>query len=128
MIRAGTHKRIPYSKDIWIMLMFFKPKLRTEIAEFDGPHWKAGDEMHSLRPLVDYRPSNSAQYYPTWLVEWSPNNRLNIATVPPGTTHWCDHDSTDAFHAMLLMAAGKRMSCSKYRDANGNDVYLVCLW
>ena len=124
MIRAGTHKRIPYSKDIWIMLMFFKPKLRTEIAEFDGPHWKAGDEMHSLRPLVDYRPSNSAQYYPTWLVEWSPNNRLNIATVPPGTTHWCDHDSTDAFHAMLLMAAGKRMSCSKYRDASGNDVYL----
>ena len=124
MIRAGTHKRIPYSKDIWIMLLFFKPKLRPEYAEFDGPHWKIGDELQALRPLVDYRPSNSAQYYPPWLVEWSPNNKLNIAAIPPGTRYWADHDSTDAYHAMQLEEKGKKMSCSKYRDADGNDVYL----
>ena len=80
--------------------------------------------MHALRPLVDYRASNSAQYYPPWLVEWSPNNKLNIAAIPPGTTHWADHDSHDAYHAMQLEVVGKRMSCAKYKDANGNDIIL----
>ena len=36
------------------MLMFFKPKLRVEVAEFGGPNWKAGDELHALRPLADF--------------------------------------------------------------------------
>ena len=106
------------------MLLFFKPKLQSEYAEFDGPHWTIGDELQALRPLVDYRPSNSAQYYPPWLVEWSPNNKLNIAAIPPGIRYWADHDSTDAYHAMQLEEKGKKMSCSKYRDADGNDVYL----
>ena len=54
MIRSGTHKRVAYSKEIWLMLVFFKPKLRSEIAEFDGPNWKSGDVLEALRPLVDY--------------------------------------------------------------------------
>ena len=124
MIRSGTHKRIPYSKDIWIMLMFFKPKLRSEIAEFDGPNWKTGDLLEALRPLVDYRASNAAQYYHPWLIEWSPNNKLNIASIPPNTTHWADHDSKDAYHAMLIQEAGKRMGCAKYVDSQGQTVYL----
>jgi len=124
MIRAGTHKRIPYSKDIWLMLMFFKPKLRSEIAEFDGPNWKSGDVLEALRPLVDYRASNAAQYYHPWLIEWSPNNKLNIASIPPNTTHWADHDSKDAYHAMLIQEAGKRMGCAKYMDSQGQTVYL----
>ena len=34
------------------MLMFFKPKLRVEIAEFGGPSCKAGDELHALRAIL----------------------------------------------------------------------------
>ena len=124
MVREGTHKRIAYSKDIWIMLLFWKPKLRSETAEFDGPNWKAGDQLEALRPLVDYRASNAAQYYHPWLIEWSPNNKLNIASIPPDTTHWADHDSKDAYHAMLLEEKGKRMGCAKYMDSQGQTIYL----
>ena len=101
------------------MLIVFKPKLRAESAEFNGPNWKAGGELEALRPLVDYRASNAAQYYHHWLIEWSPNNKLNIASIPPKTTHWADHDSKDAYHAMLLEEKGKRMGCAKYKDSHG---------
>ena len=109
MVRFGTHKRINYSKDVYLMLMFFKPKLRVGIAEFDGPNCKASDELHAFRPLVDFRASNQAQYYPVHLIEWSPHNKANIAGIPPGTAHFADHDSKDAYHAMQLEQKGKRM-------------------
>ena len=48
MARSGTYKRISYSKDVYLMLIFFKPKLQVEVAEFDGPNWKAGDELLAL--------------------------------------------------------------------------------
>ena len=124
MLRAGTHKVIGYSADIWLMLLFFKPKGRKVIAEFGGPTWNKGDELEALRPLVDYRPSNWAQYYPVYLVEWSPDNRLNISMIPPDTTHVADHDSSDAYHAMLNDELGKKMGCSKYKDSQSETVYL----
>ena len=125
MICSDTHTRIPYSKDIWLMLMFFKPKLRSEIVKLDGPNWIAGDILEALRPLVDYRASNAAQYYHPWLIEWSPNNKLNIAPIPPNTAaHWANHDFKDAYHSMLLQEACKRMGCAKYIDSQGQTVYL----
>ena len=48
MIRSGTHKRIPYDRDIWITLLFMKDEGRTEIAECDGPNWSKDDTMISL--------------------------------------------------------------------------------
>ena len=106
------------------MLTFFKPQLRVGVAEFDGPNWKAGDELRALRSLVDFRASNQARYYPVHLIEWSPQNKAIIAGIPPGTTHFADHDSKDAYHAMQLERKGNSMGCSKYKDSRGNDVYL----
>ena len=108
------------------MIMFFKPELRSENAEIDGPNWKARDELEALRPLVDYRASNAAQYYHPWLIELSPDNKLIIASFPPNTTQWADRDSKDAYHSMLLQdsEAGKRMGCAKYMDSQGRTVFL----
>ena len=124
MLRDGTHKVREYDRDIWIMLLFWKSKFRPVIAEFDGPNWKKGDELVALRPLVDFRPSNAAQYYPPWLIEWSPDNRYNIMMVPPGTTHFADHDSSDAYHAMKCSDEAKRMGCAKYRNSQQEEVIL----
>ena len=124
MLRAGTHKVIDYSPDIWLMLLFWKSKLRSVTAEFDGPNWKKGDELIAVRPLVDFRASNAAQYYPPWLIEWAPDNRYNIGLIPPGTTHFADHDSSDAYHSMKCTEEAKRMGCSKYKNSLQQDVIL----
>lgn len=124
MLREGTHRVIPYHKDLWIMLLFFKSKCRSVTAEFDGPNWKKGDELTALRPLVDFRPSNAAQFYPPWLIEWSPDNAWNIMMFPPGVTHLADHDSSDAYHAMQCADDAKAMGCSKYRNSQQNEVIL----
>ena len=124
MLRAGTHKVIDYSPDIWLMLLFWKSKLRSVTAEFDGPNWKKGDELIAVRPLVDFRASNAAQYYPPWLIEWAPDNRYNIGLIPPGTTHFADHDSSDAYHSMKCTEEAKKMGCSKYKNSLQQDVIL----
>ena len=124
MLRAGTHKVIDYSPDIWLMLLFWKSKLRSVTAEFDGPNWKKGDELIAVRPLVDFRASNAAQYYPPWLIEWAPDNRYNIGLIPPGTIHFADHDSSDAYHSMKCTEEAKRMGCSKYKNSLQQDVIL----
>jgi hypothetical protein len=124
MIRDGTHKVRAYDPKIWLMLLFWKSKHRPVIAEFDGPTWKAGDELVALRPLVDFRPSNAAQYYPPWLIEWAPDNKENIFAIPPGTTHFADHDCSDAYHSMKCSDAAKDMGCSKYKNSQQQDVIL----
>jgi hypothetical protein len=106
------------------MLLFWKSKHRPVIAEFDGPNWKTGDELVALRPLVDFRPSNAAQYYPPWLIEWAPDNKENIFAIPPGTTHFADHDCSDAYHSMKCSDAAKDMGCSKYKNSQQQDVIL----
>ena len=124
MLRAGTHKVRQYSPKIWIMLLFMKSKHRPVIAEFDGPTWKKGDELVAVRPLVDFRPSNQAQYYPPWLIEWAPDNRYNIMMIPPGTAWFADHDCSDAYHSMKCSDKAKDMGCSKYRNSAQQEVIL----
>jgi hypothetical protein len=124
MLRAGTHKVRQYSPKIWIMLLFMKSKHRPIVAEFDGPTWKKGDELVAVRPLVDFRPSNQAQYYPPWLIEWAPDNRYNIMMIPPGTAWFADHDCSDAYHSMKCSDEAKDMGCSKYRNSAQQEVIL----
>ena len=124
MLRDGTHKLREYDPKIWLMLLFWKSKHRPITAEFDGPNWKTGDELVALRPLVDFRPSNAAQYYPPWLIEWAPDNKENIFSIPPGTTHFADHDCSDAYHSMKCSDEAKNMGCSKYRNSLQQEVIL----
>jgi hypothetical protein len=124
MLREGTHKLREYDPNIWIMLLFWKSKHRPITAEFDGPNWKAGEELVALRPLVDFRPSNAAQYYPPWLIEWAPDDKENMFAIPPGTTHFADHDCSDAYHSMKCSKAAKNMGCSKYRRSLQQEVIL----
>ena len=124
MLRKGTHKLREYDPKIWIMRLFWKSKHRPITAEFDGLNWKTGDELVALRSLVNLRPRNAAQYYPPWLIEWAPDNKENIFAIPPGTTHFADHDCSDAYHSMKCSEAATNMGCSKYRNSLQQEVIL----
>lgn len=42
------------------VMLFFQPKGRKVVAEFDGKLFKTGDELEALRPLNDLRAPNAA--------------------------------------------------------------------
>ena len=109
MLRDGTHVEINYSPDLWISLLFFQPKGRTEIAKWDGDLYKAGDELESLRPLKDMRAVNAAHFVPTQWSEHSPDRMVDHRKIPDGTTMYKKLDSEAAYHATALSEATQEM-------------------
>ena len=59
-----------------------------------------------------------------WLIEWAPGNKEDVFSIPPGTTHFADHDCSDAYHSMKCSEAAKNMGCSKYRASRQQEVVL----
>ena len=39
-IKDGTHDEVAFNKDFWVLMLFFKKKGRTVVAEFDGESYK----------------------------------------------------------------------------------------
>ena len=117
MVKAMTHAKVSYDPNFWICMLFFQPKGRKVTAEFDGVLFKKGDELEALRPLVDHRPVNSATSanLPAQWGEWSPDRMLAHESVPPDTTHFKKHDSSNAYHAVSLTERSKHYSVCKAR-------------
>ena len=127
MIKAGSHKLVEYEKKFWVALLFVQQKKgRTVIAEFDGPTWKTGDVLFALRPLHDRRALNSATAagMPVYWVKFAP--RLSECVMGPTaeTKVFCVHDSSNAYHSVMLDEESKELCVSKIRLSTGEVQYI----
>ena len=48
MQRDGTHEKVDYRPHYWICMLFFQPKGRTVVAEFDGVLFKKGNVLQAV--------------------------------------------------------------------------------
>jgi len=117
MLRDGTHQKVGYKPCYWICMLFFQPKGRKVIAEFDGELFRKGDELEALRPLKDQRPVNAAtvKCVPKQWGEHSPDRSTVFEMVPVDTTHFKKYDAKDAYHTVELTARTADLSVSRCR-------------
>ena len=130
MIKAGSHKLVEYKKTFWVALLFVQQKKgRTVIAEFGGPTWNMGDELFALRPLHDRRALNSATAagMPVYWVKFAP--RLSECVMGPTARSmvFCVHDSSNAYHSVMLDEESKELCVSKIRLSTGEVQYVQAI-
>jgi len=120
-IRDNTHQEVTYHKDFWILMLFFKKKGRTVVAEFDGESYKVGDILEALRPLRNYTPLNGAiaAGLPAWWAQFCPDIEA-IRSVFPKAVKWLAvFDCRNAFHRVGIHPESRRLCVSKYRATSG---------
>ena len=110
-------------------MLFFQPKGRTVVAEFDGELFKCGDVLQAVRPLKDMRAVNAAtaNCVPKQWGEHSPGRMVANESIPKGTTHFKKHDSSNAYHSVVLTSEAADMSVCKARLVRKIEVLLRCL-
>jgi hypothetical protein len=108
------------TQDMWVCMLFFSPKGRKVIAEFDDPYfnlYEKGDELEALRPLKNQKPVNAAcaENLPSHWAEYSPDRMTEYRKIPHGTKFFKKHDVHDAYHAVDLHDDSKNLCVSKCR-------------
>jgi hypothetical protein len=129
MQQDGTHEKVEYKPSYWICMLFFQPKGRTVVAEFDGVLFKKGDVLQAVRPLKDMRVPNNAtsNCVPVQWADWSPDRSTAHESIPPGTTHFKKHDSSNAYHSVVLTGRTADLSVCRARLARKIEILLRCL-
>lgn len=117
LVRDGSHTLPSFDPDMWLSMLFFQPKGRTEVAEYDDLLWgffKKGDKLEALRPLKDLRVPNragEAEIPEHWSVS-SPDRFVSTRHVPKGTTKFKPYDAKHAYHAVRLDDESKKHAVS----------------
>ena len=95
--------------------------MRTVIAEFEDPTWNARDELFARRPLHYRRALNSATAagMSVYWVKFAP--RLSECVMGPTAMPkvFCVHDSSNAYHSVMLDEESKELCVSKIRLSTG---------
>jgi hypothetical protein len=102
---------VTFYKDFWILMLFFKKKGRTVVAEFDGESYKVGDILEALRPLRNYSPLNAAipAGLPVWWAQFCPDIEA-IRSVFPKAMKWLAvFDCKNAFHRVGIHPDSRRL-------------------
>jgi len=117
MCKDGSHEKVEWKHNYWIVMLFFQPKGRKVIAEFDGQLFKRGDELEALRPLKDLRSVNTAtsDCVPIHWSDWSPDRMLVCRAVPEDTTRFKPYDAQTAYHSVETSERLADMCVSKAR-------------
>lgn len=125
-IRDGSHQDVEWSREYWIVLLFFQKKGRKIIAEFDGITYKKGDELEAMRPLRNYTSLNSAiaNGIPKWWREFCPVAEDIRSQMPVGCVGMATYDAKNAFHSVRITDDSRSLCVSKYVRGDGVTRYI----
>ena len=120
-IKDNTHQEVAFHTDFWILMLSFKKKGRTVVAEFDDESYKVGDILEALRPLRNYTPLNaaiSAGLSVRW-VQLCPDIEAIRSDFSKAVKWLAVFDCKNDFHRVGIHPESRRLCVSKYRATSG---------